>query len=224
MSTGIESSAPRLEEWRRLQQDIAQCQECSSRWPGEVTRPLSLGEIPDPPQVVDILFVGVAPTPEEGPHRGTHFYSSPRDLLRLGLFRLLAEAEFGLPLLGVELEEGNRRFHAEGLFFVHAAKVRPVRNPAPPFDAIGFCALRHLRREIPVLNPRAVCFLGKNNASVAAEALFGRAIGKAESVQLVGWSGLGVVADQPRRQWKPRTRAVIRQLWRVRERLSGGDS
>ena len=209
----------RLERWRALQREIVRCQECSRRWPDEVVRPLAVGEIPDPPDRIDILFVGVAPTAENGPSRGTHFYSSETDLLRTGLFRLLAERDFGVRLIGLGRDEGNRRFHEARCFFVHCAKVRPNDKPAPPVEVIQFCAQRHLKKEIAVLDPRVVCFLGKNNAAPVASDLFGQSIGETpERVQPEWWreGGLAVVALQPRRGWESRTKAVLKLLWRGR--------
>jgi dephospho-CoA kinase len=42
--------------------------------------------------------------------------SSRNDLLRLNLFGLLSEDEFGIPLIGLELAAGNRVFHEAGCF------------------------------------------------------------------------------------------------------------
>jgi len=47
---------------------IARCGECCEKWSKDVTCPLSTFEMPDPPKVVDLLFVGVAPTTQEGQH------------------------------------------------------------------------------------------------------------------------------------------------------------
>src|SRR5437016_3272704 len=157
--------------WRTLQEQVASCSQCVSRWPDKVVRPLGFDEIPDPPKSVDVLFVGVAPTPVQGKNAGEHFYTSVSDPLRVGLFRLLEE-KFRVPLNAKKLEDGNRSFHKLACFFVHCAKARPIRDPAPPIETIHFCAARHLRAEIPVLSPRAICFLGKNNAGPAAKELF----------------------------------------------------
>jgi len=207
----------RLTSWRELQKSIGSCTECVSRWPAQVTRPLSLGEIPDPPGSIDILFVGVAPTPEQGFFKGAHFYSSARDMLRVGLFRLLATPDFGLPRFGGELRSGNQQFHDARCFFVHAAKVRPIKEAAPPREAIRFCASRHLRKEIIALQPRIVCFLGKNNATDVAKELFGQTIGEdLTRASFENWSGLAVVAPQPRRGWETRTLSVLKTIFRSR--------
>lgn len=160
---------PRLEEWKQLQQEIADCSECCNRWPHKVTRPLSVGEIPDPPLEIDVLFVGVAPTAQRG-NNGKHFYSWRRDNLRRGLFAVL-ENEFRIPLTGLSLDEGNRRFHKEGFFFVHSAKVRPIGGIAPPSEVIESCAKCHLIKEILTLNPCTICFLGFNTHA-ATSAIF----------------------------------------------------
>jgi uracil-DNA glycosylase len=78
-------------KWQDAQKEIAVCQGCADRWKELVTQPLQVGEIPDPPPIVKILFVGVAPTNRKGENKGTHFYSAARDNLRKGLFRLLEE-------------------------------------------------------------------------------------------------------------------------------------
>lgn len=209
----------RLERWRALQREIAGCQECYTRWRGEVVRPLSIGEIPDPPDRIDILFIGVAPTAARRPARGTHFYSNARDRLRAGLFRVLAEPPFGVRLAGSGLDEGNRQFHEARCFFVHCAKVRPIEKAAPPVEVLQFCARQHLKKEIPVLGPRAVCFLGMNNARPVAADLFGQPLGERPlQIQPEWWrpGGLVVVAHQPRRGWEPLTKTVIETLWRGR--------
>ena len=61
-------------QWHDTQREIAACEECIGRWKGLVTQPLRVGEIPDPPPIVKILFVGVAPTNREGKNTGNHFY------------------------------------------------------------------------------------------------------------------------------------------------------
>lgn len=210
-------SRDRAAAWESLQAAVSGCYRCLTGWPGSVTRPLRIDEIPDPPQDVGILFVGVAPTPQEGPTAGEHFYSSPRDLLREGLFRLLSEPSFGLQLADLSLVEGNGTFHSARCFFVHAAKVRPIKDPAPPHDEIACCALTHLAHELIFLKPRAVCFLGKSNAAVAAAALFGRGLGEVPEVVSFGqWAGIAAVAKQPRRGWERDTRDVVNALWPLR--------
>src|SRR5712692_6754344 len=96
--------------WQDSQRDISICEECVSRWRGRVTEPLQIGEIPDPPSFVKILFVGVAPTDRKGKNSGNHFYSAARDNLRNGLFRLLEE-RFRIPLNGLSLEQAKCAFH-----------------------------------------------------------------------------------------------------------------
>ena len=200
-------------EWSALQESIARCSECVNRWPDKIVRPLALGEVPGPPAVVQILFVGVAPTAVKGRYKGGHFYSSPSDLLRVGLFRLLEE-KFHVSLNAIRLDDANDSFHSLGCFFVHCAKVRPIRDDSPPLEAIQFCAARHLRAEISVLNPRAICFLGKNNAGPVARQFFGIKVDTTPvSVHLDNWSGLAVVAPQPRRGWEKDTKLIVERLW-----------
>lgn len=92
-------------KWQDTQKEIAVCLECVGRWKGLVTQPLQVGEIPHPPPIVKIRFVGVAPTNREGKSKGSHFYSQAGDNLRNGLFRLLEE-RFHIPLHGLSLESG----------------------------------------------------------------------------------------------------------------------
>jgi hypothetical protein len=127
------------------------------------------------------------------------------------------EEKFRLSLNAKKLEDANHSFHMLGCFFVHCAKVRPIRDPAPPTETIHFCAARHLQAEIPVLSPRAICFLGKNNAGPVAMELFVAPIDTTPvSVTLDGWRGLAVVAPQPRRGWEGATRLVLNRLWPYR--------
>ncbi len=51
----------RVAHWRAVQGPIASCEECCARWPSAVTSPLNSNQMPDPPDEIDILFVGVAP-------------------------------------------------------------------------------------------------------------------------------------------------------------------
>ncbi len=182
----------------------------------EVAGPLRPGEIPDPPQAVEILFVGVAPTALEGANKGRHFYSSSRDALRRGLFRLLSECGLDLARADLDLATGNARFHAAGCFFVHAAKVRPVRRLAPPRTVIGACAPHHLRAEILALTPKVVCFLG-GKTDPAAKSLFGRSLrGVLQPVELGQWKGQAVLMPQPVRRGVSGARSILGDVWRTR--------
>jgi hypothetical protein len=42
------------------------------------------------------------------------------------------DAPFRLSLSGLSLVDGDRRFFEAGLFFLHAAKVRPINALSPP--------------------------------------------------------------------------------------------
>lgn len=205
--------------FRRLQQDVARCEECVRRSEGGVARSLAADEIPDPPPEVDLLFVGVAPTADEGRSQGAHFYSDTCDNLRCGLFRLLADPGFGLSLRNLGLEEGNRRFHQAGCFFVHAAKVRPVSRQRPENAVIAFCSRRHLAPEIALLQPRAVCFLGATRLPTAVRGLFGDGVGAApRPAGCEGWRGLVALTNQPVRGGETKTRETLRGLWKGPQR------
>ena len=201
-----------LVKWREAQREIAVCDECASRWRGRVSAPLRIGGIPDPPSPLKILFVGVAPTDREGRNKGHHFYSSTGDNLRRGLFSLLGD-RFRIAIKDLSLEEGNKVFHGLGCFFVHAGKTRPVGQDAPPLEMLAYCSNRHLRSEISILNPLAICFLGVTNFSVVALSLFKRQIGETPvQVSLDRWAGWVVLAPQPVRGWEKRTTIVIQKL------------
>ncbi len=204
-------------EWQDTQGDIAVCQECIGRWKGLVIQPQQVGEIPDPPPIVKVLFVGMAPTNREGKNKGNHFYSAARDALRNGLFRLL-----GIPLDGLRLEEAISVFHRRGYFFVHAGKIRPVGQDAPPRDALMYCANRHLRVEINILNPVAICFLGVTNLALVTTALFDRQIDEIPvRVSLDRWTGWVALAFQPVRGGEKRTALVLEKLLSL---VNGQDS
>lgn len=201
--------------WRDIQTDIAQCNECVSRWSGYISNPLTVGEIPDPPSQIRILFVGVAPTNLSGRNQGTHFYSSPTDNLRRALFTLLMDY-FSIPLRTESLPENNAIFHSHGYFFVHAGKVRPVGQNAPPPEALTFCAHRHLETEIQYLAPLAICFLGMTNLRDVAASLFPRAITDLPTHTSIGnWIGWVALAPQPVRGNQERTQDVIEHLLRL---------
>ena len=189
--------------WQLLQWEVAQCTKCwkDERWASRIRRPMPLLEISEPPTLIRVLFVGVAPTRE-----GSHFYTSAQDKLRIGLFSVLNDIHdsqlFSGHIDSLPLEEGNRRFHGEGYFFIHAAKVPPTMGLAPPIPAIRDCAREHLPREIAVLHPLSICFLGRK-AGFAAESVFNRKVSAYPvRVAVEGWSGNVAVAYQPR---TPRT-------------------
>jgi uracil-DNA glycosylase len=206
----------RVLQFRRIQQEITSCKECCNRSPDWVTRPLGVDEIPDPPPEIDILFVGVAPTAEKGPNRGKHFYSWSSDNLRRRLFQILTN-EFNIPLEGMDLKADSRIFHDSKFFFVHAAKVRPLTDQAPPMEAISLCACQHLKAEIPVLNPRAICVLG-HNAAFGAEAVFEQRISNVPARYTIpDCEGYVVLSPQPvmNRRNREKCDRVLELLWHV---------
>ena len=139
---------------------------------------------------------------------GGHFYASSTDNLRVGLFGLLDQSPYNFSISRLSLADGNRRFFEAGLFFVHAAKVRPITDLSPPRPCTRYCARRHLRAEIEYIAPRAVCFLGETNAAPAAKELFGREVGsEPREGRLGSWSGLVAVSPQPVRNNRNRARA-----------------
>lgn len=205
--------------WRTIQQGIASCQDCIRGQHELVGSPLSVGEIPDPPPTIDVLFVGVAPTSLSGKHKGRHFWSNVNDPLRIGLFSVLDE------LIDSRLRAVNGHsksaadvdFCARKFFFVHSCKVRPVpaKLKAPPDNVVAACARRHLTEEIVSLRPRAVCFLGYNTAPAAA--LLGLwiddRVATAELKCEAGeWNGLGMATVQPVRGAERRTVVAMRRL------------
>jgi uracil-DNA glycosylase len=204
----------RLRRWEGIKNQIANCGECCKKWPHDVINPLSTSEIPDPPKVVDILFVGVAPTRQEGQNRGTHFYSSPHDPLRNALFRLLAEDPFSLSLAGLKWKEAIQQFHQSNCFFVHAAKIRPILKDAPPCAAITFCAQRHLLEEIQVIHPQALCVIGKSKVGPVTRRIFGSSLSEEPCTITIGsWTGVVAIAPQPVRGQGQKTKAVLSKLW-----------
>jgi|GEM_PF-3255775 len=198
--------------WQDSQRDISTCEECVDRWRGQVTGPLQIGEIPDPPSFIKILFVGVAPTDQEGKNKGNHFYSAAGDNLRNGLFWLINE-RFLVPLNGLSLENAKNTFHQHGYFFIHAGKTRPVGQDAPPREALMYCANRHLRAEISILNPLAICFLGLNSLAPVTQSLFERQIAEVPvRTSLDRWIGWVVLAPQPLRGGEKRTALILEKL------------
>lgn len=207
-------------QWGATQACIATCQACIPENCDLVANPLIIGEIPDPPELVDVLFVGVAPPALNGKHKGQHFWSNATDALRVGLFGVLDG------LLGSELRTLNRGskaaadddFRDRRFFFVHSCKVRPVPAmlKAPPEAVIAVCARRHLAEEIVALRPRAVCFLGHN--TLPAARLLGLSVDdqpvtaelRSETSQ---WNGLGMATVQPIRGAERRTTKAILNLF-----------
>ena len=206
--------------WRTTQACIAACRECVTGNGRLVANPLAVGEIPDPPDTVDVLFVGVAPTALNGKHQGQHFWSNATDALRLGLFGLL-DGLVGSQLRamnGCSKAAADDDFRDRKFFFVHGCKVRPVPATlhAPPDTVIASCASRHLIEEIVALCPRAVCFLGHN--TLLAAGLLGLAVDdRAVAVELTAetgqWKGFGMATVQPIRGAERRTGRAIRSLF-----------
>ena len=203
-----------LHRWAACKERIATCHECLDRWPSRVEQPLGVNEVPNPRRDVSILFVGVAPPPlgRDDDDEVGHFYSNSCDRLRLGLFHVI-DRVFQTDITNqnsVSRDSGTMAFLDAGLFFLHAAKVRPCRGRlAPTRRVMRFCAQQHLRNEVALLQPRGICFLGATNAAPAAAAIFGRPIGEVpEQGEIRGkdeterWRGLVVVTVQPVRGTK----------------------
>jgi uracil-DNA glycosylase len=207
-------------QWRSIQQVIDGCEACTDDQSALVGSPLSVGEIPDPPAQVEVLFVGVAPTSQGGRHRGRHFWSNVTDPLRLGLFSVLdGLLESQLRAINVRSKSAaDDDFRARKFFFVHSSKARPVpaQLKAPPEAVIASCARRHLVEEIMALRPQAVCFLGHNTAPAAG--LLGLAVDdrimtttlRSETFE---WLGTGLATVQPVRGGERRASAAIRRLF-----------
>lgn len=210
-----EAPAPDSDRWSELCARIEKCHDCIALAPHAVTKPLKRGEVPDPPSRTRILFIGVAPTAQKRLNGGSHFYSSSTDALRTGLFHVL-DRIFGSDLVEANnrsLSKGTRRFIDLGHFFLHAGKVRPFYDDAPPPDVLRRCASVHLGPEIGLLAPRAVCLLGKNNLGVVARELFGTdLVDGIGDVSIGAWRGSAAIAPQPIRGWDDRTERIIREL------------
>jgi uracil-DNA glycosylase len=215
--------AARVRRWSEYQDTIERCRRCKNLRPTEVAFPLCRGEIPPPPLTIRILFVGVAPARINGRSRGMHFYSNRTDLLRTGLFRALDASPFGTALLESNRrsrEDGDSAFHRAGFFFVHSAKIRPTQRDAPPTTVLTACAAEHLRTEVQLLQPRAVCFLGntRGHLPAVASALFGRRIADIPQRATLGsWNGVVAVTAQPRRGGVRRAGQTVRAFWRILE-------
>jgi uracil-DNA glycosylase len=131
--------------FKHLQKQIAVCTLCRKHLP-DIPVQCPPGMLyPMPPHNLKVLFVGVAP-----PRKGDHFYSSPSDKLRAGLFSVLGN--LGFPCSSVE------RFLQHGFFLTHTAKCSIARTWRVNSDVSSFCSAHFLGREIEVLKPRASLF------------------------------------------------------------------
>lgn len=238
MTTAASSKpANHLELWAACKRRIVSCRECLDRWPSRLEATLGVDEVPDPPSSISFLFIGVAPPPignNEDDEPG-HFYSNACDRLRFGLFHVI-DRVLATKLVQqnrISLEAGTTAFLSAGLFFLHAAKVRPVRGRlSPDRSTMRFCAARHLVDEIELLQPRAICVLG-TKAGPAAKTVFQHAIGevpeKAGIRRLNGekvWDGWAAVTVQPLRGTKEgRNRErVAGAVERIRDALKASDA
>jgi len=114
---------------------------------------------------------------------------------------------------GLSLEQGDEIFHQHSFFFVHAGKVRPVGQDAPPVESLLYCSEQHLKKEISSLKPKAICFLGKNNLTKVAQSLFGKEIGENPvKASLSEWKGWVTVCPQPIRGGEKRTALILNAL------------
>ncbi|SRR6266849_6750737 len=224
-----------FQRWTECKKRIATCRECINRWSPRIEATLRVSEVPDPWCPVSILFVGVAPPPlgQDGDQEVGHFYTNPYDRLRLGLFHVL-DRIFKTDMIqrnGESCEAGTAAFLHAGFFFLHAAKVRPCRGrSAPTHRIMRFCAQHHLAEEISLVQPQAICFLGKTNATAAAESVFRRKVNdkpvRGEIPDAVGskkWRGWVVTTVQPVRGTKqgPNSERTIRTIEQLRDRLAG---
>jgi hypothetical protein len=147
------------------------------------------------------------PPPRAGPPAAISTRAQPTTCAA-SFSKLLDKPPHNLSISRLPLADGNRRFFDAGLFFVHAAKVRPIRDSSPPDSCMQYCARHHLRAEIEYIAPNAVCFLGETHARPAAEELFGRNVGAEPRKARIGsWAGLVAVSPQPVRSNKFRDRA-----------------
>jgi len=144
-------------QWRRIQDEIEACLECSRNGFAEV---LCQGPKKHPsvePTNVKVLFISEAP-----PASGAYFYDETRaDGLREKLFRSLRET-------GLEVQT-LRDFLDYGFFLVPTVKCpsgKPspdgasVNNDNPKPSAIRLCVGLHLRREIAFIRPQRIVLLG----------------------------------------------------------------
>ncbi|MGE0684477.1 MAG: uracil-DNA glycosylase family protein [Candidatus Binatia bacterium] len=115
-----------------------------------------------PPHPVKVLFVGVAP-----PEKGRHFYTHPNDNLRRGLFGVLNQL-LQAPHSCTNISD----FLRYGFFLLHTAKCAIRGTIKPSLPVSQFCSSLHLRREIELLLPDAVCFLSKNVGYPVAKELY----------------------------------------------------
>src|SRR2546422_1709100 len=214
--TSAPSSEPadRLELWAACKARIATCHQCLDRWSFRLEQTPGVDEVPEPPPSISYLFVSVAPPPIGGDKddEPALSYSDPYDRLRLGLFHVV-DRVLATKLTQqnrISLEAGTTAFLNAGLFFVHAAKVRPIRGRlSPDRSTMRFCARRHLVDEIELLQPKAICVLGATKAGPAAETVFQRAIGDVPEKVAIRrpngakvWNGWAAVTVQPLRGTK----------------------
>jgi len=199
-------------EWNALQMEIAQCVLCTKRFP-EVDCPP--GRIPPanlpPPDWIKVLFIGVAP-----PHKGCHFYTDPKDRLRKGLFKILKE--LGHPCDGVDALDFTP-FLDSHFYLIHAAKCAIRGTSKPSVDVSRFCSSHHLKREIEVLQPNAVCWLSKNVCYPVCQSLnrewgTGRGVpfGEATSVTMGGRNIYFLATKWPGRGGEEDTRMHLDEL------------
>lgn len=147
-----------LVEWRRLQAQIALCDQCTARFP-KLNVHCPPGDLyPSPPQPVKILFVGVAP-----PEKGRHFYTDPDDNLRRRLFAMLHDLQG--PCQSIQ------DFLGYGFFLIHTAKCARRDTIKPALSVARFCAAQYLKEEIELLLPDSICWLSKNIGYPVAQQL-----------------------------------------------------
>lgn len=194
-------------EWNLIQDDIAHCEHCREQFPNLTVR-CPPGRIHgDVSSTISVLFVGVAP-----PRPGEHFNSSTPDKLRVGLFRVLSE--IGFPCISLS------DFRSYGFLLVHTAKCAYDESWKANLDISKFCAPKHLRREIEVLHPRAICILSKTVGPSVATVLaqgwgndLAPSVGEITHLRIGSHTLYALVTLQPVRGWERRTQIHIAALF-----------
>jgi len=197
-----------LSDWQILQDEISVCEVCRQQFPTiRVDCPPGLILPPDltPPNPVKILFVGVAP-----PEKGRHFYTASQDNLRDGLFKTLTE--LGRPCRSMT------DFLAHNFLLLHTAKCAIKGTTSPNLSVAQFCAVQHLKREIELLRPEAVCWLSKSVGYPVCRTLSQKwgtpkvPFGTVFSVSILGRDTRFIATNWPGRGWEKDTKEHLRRL------------
>lgn len=140
------------QEWEEIQKAIRSCVDCRRHGFTEVLCNPPNKTPTFPPSNISILFISEAP-----PRSGQYFYDEIQpDGLRTRIFRVLASLDFQIHSI--------KDLVSNHFYLVPTVKCpsqKNGQNRKPRNRVINLCINQHLKREIQLIKPNAICLLGQ---------------------------------------------------------------